>query len=536
MPDSGKSLLSSFSASHRLSRRLLGWILICSTLLAILSTLFQLGWDYRLGLNDTREQVDTIKNSYLTPIAASVWNLDTEQLNLQLKGLQQLPQVVSATVFEKIDKQLQERMHVGDPSVKHLLTEHLPLRYEDYEVGELVVNLTLEPVYQHLRETGLVILVTQTFKTFFASLLILLIFWRFLIRHLHDIDAWLHTQDLSKRPSRLQLHRRELKHADELDMLVSSLNQLREKHFSLWEEQAHLMEAIQQEHHHNRELAEQLEHKVAERTQSLEKSHAELQQAYSSLKEVQESLAQSEKTATLGTLVSGMTQELRHPVLESLNYLSQLSEPEHAQGLESTSPVTITPQARLLKQSRAELHRALEYLHHFQQIADIHHQQQFSTFNVAEVLHQTIVSFGERLYQQPCLIHIDCDPSLFITSDDAALNRIIHQLIKNSLEHAFNQHAPENKIIIKIQPQFNRLCIDYLDNGKGIDKALIPQFFEPFMNRKITRENKTGAGLGGYIIYNQVVQLLHGQIKCLSNDSSGTHFIIDIPIQSTTTE
>jgi len=84
-----KHLLQSFSASHQLSRRLLAYILACSTVLALISTLLQLGWDYSQGMNETKSRLNEIESTHLTAIAASVWNMDNEQLSLQLKGLQQ---------------------------------------------------------------------------------------------------------------------------------------------------------------------------------------------------------------------------------------------------------------------------------------------------------------------------------------------------------------------------------------------------------------------------------------------------------------
>jgi len=191
-----KHLLQSFSASHRLSRRLLAYILACSTLLALLSTLFQLGWDYNQGINEAKARLSEIESTHLTPIAASVWNMDNEQLNLQLKGLQQLPDMQAATVYERIDTHLLERMQVGQSSGMHMLTQRFPLTYEDYVVGELEVTLTLEPIYQRLWEQGLVILISQTLKTLLVCCFMLLIFYHQLIRHLHQITDFLKHLDV----------------------------------------------------------------------------------------------------------------------------------------------------------------------------------------------------------------------------------------------------------------------------------------------------------------------------------------------------
>ena len=70
--------------------------------------------------------------------------MDNEQLSLQLKGLQQLPDMLAATVIERIDTHLLERMQVGQTSGLRIKAA-LPLSYEGYVVGELEVSLTLRP-------------------------------------------------------------------------------------------------------------------------------------------------------------------------------------------------------------------------------------------------------------------------------------------------------------------------------------------------------------------------------------------------------
>jgi signal transduction histidine kinase len=529
-----KHLLQSFSASHRLSRRLLAYILACSTLLALLSTLFQLGWDYNQGINEAKARLSEIESTHLTPIAASVWNMDNEQLNLQLKGLQQLPDMQAATVYERIDTHLLERMQVGQSSGMHMLTQRFPLTYEDYVVGELEVTLTLEPIYQRLWEQGLVILISQTLKTLLVCCFMLLIFYHQLIRHLHQITDFLKHLDVGAPLKPIVLDRKAPAPRDELDAIVHSINEMQQRHAEDWQAQQSFADNLQKEHVINKELNEQLEQKVAARTQSLESSHHELQVAYDNLKNTQQALIESEKMASLGALVAGMANELNTPLGISMTANRFLSSrlkdfatvplpvsAEHGSWLGQLN--AIQESSELIQQ---QTRKALDLLNNFQQIAITHSGQQTSLFNVAETLHQIIISQGHRLNQMHCHITVECEPTLEVQSYLSAFSRACNHLIQNSLDHGFEHCNRPRNISIFVHHEKGQIRLDYHDNGQGIDPELLPHIFEPFVTN---RREQGFSGLGGYIIYNQVVQLLNGKIKCQSNSGNGVHFCIEIP-------
>lgn len=531
-----KHLLQSFSASHRLSRRLLAYILACSTVFALISTLLQLGWDYNSDLNEAKIRLKDIESSHLTAIAASVWNMDNEQLSLQLKGLQQMPDMLAATVYERIDTHVLERMRIGQTTALHVLTQRFPLVYEGYTVGELEVSLTLEPIYLRLWQKSLVILATQTLKTLLVSCFILLIFYHQLIRHLHKITDCLQHLDVSSPPHAVTLDRHLPADApsDELDAIVSSINEMQRRHTNDWQVQQSFAENLQQEHTLNKELNEELEQKVATRTQSLEDSHRALQSAYDHLKNTQQALIESEKMASLGALVAGMAHELNTPLGISMtasrfltSRLKDFATLPLPESLENSSwhgqLAAIQESAELLLQ---QTRRALELLNNFQQIAITHTGQQTSRFNIAETLHQIIISQGHRLNKQHCHVSIHCEPALDMQSYLSAFSRVCNQLIQNSLDHGFEHCNRPHNITFRVTHEQGQIRLDYHDNGQGIEPELLPHIFEPFVTN---RREQGFSGLGGYIIYNQVVQLLGGHIKCQSSVGNGVHFCLEIP-------
>ncbi|MCW8996818.1 MAG: histidine kinase, partial [Psychromonas sp.] len=74
------SIFKPLKIQHKLSNRLLSYILLCSGALAIIITLVQLGWDFKQDVGKIEESIGQIESSFLQPMAASLWNLDEEQI------------------------------------------------------------------------------------------------------------------------------------------------------------------------------------------------------------------------------------------------------------------------------------------------------------------------------------------------------------------------------------------------------------------------------------------------------------------------
>ncbi|WDP87528.1 MAG: hypothetical protein HUN05_22335 [Desulfobacter sp.] len=95
----------------------------------------------------------------------------------------------------------------------------------------------------------MIILISQIVKTFIVAIFIYLLFHFFVIRHLLVIDKYLKVYEIGKSSSDLDLNRKETLAGDELDQVVSSINESSKK---------------------LKDSYEFLEHKVQERTKDLQ--------------------------------------------------------------------------------------------------------------------------------------------------------------------------------------------------------------------------------------------------------------------------
>ncbi|MET4231515.1 ATP-binding protein [Bradyrhizobium sp. 482_C4_N1_1] len=208
--------------------RLLAAVLLFSSIVTLMLTALQLYLDYdrEVGVIETR--LDEIGRSTTGSLGESLWNLDQNQLKLQLDGILRLPDIRAAEVREIADRPNPIRVAVGEPSTRSAVTRDYPLNYSvqgtSRPIGVLHVEATLAEVYQQLLNRALVILASQAAKTFVVSLFIIYMFHLLVTRHLAAIAEFVGQYSLSRPPPPLHLERRPPRDPDELDKVIDAFN------------------------------------------------------------------------------------------------------------------------------------------------------------------------------------------------------------------------------------------------------------------------------------------------------------------------
>ncbi|MGL9616861.1 ATP-binding protein [Bradyrhizobium sp. U531] len=208
--------------------RLLAAVLLFSSVVTLTLTGLQLYLDYdrEVGLIETR--LDEIGRSTTGSLGESLWNLDQNQLKLQLDGILRLPDIRAAEVREIADRPNPIRIAVGEPGTRSIVTRDYPLSTSVQgiarPIGLLHVEATLSDVYRQLLNRALVILASQAAKTFLVSLFIIYMFHLLVTRHLVAIAEFVSKYSLARPPPPLRLERRPPYDADELDKVIEAFN------------------------------------------------------------------------------------------------------------------------------------------------------------------------------------------------------------------------------------------------------------------------------------------------------------------------
>ena len=287
----------------------------------------------------------------------------------------------------------------------------------------------------------------------------------------------------------------------------------------------------------NFRLYENLEHTIAERTQALQASNRELSDTMTNLQSAQNQLVESEKIASLGSLVAGIAHEINTPVGLSItgitsvhnstkqikeNYANdKMTQKAFEEYLETTESLT--------EVISKNLNQAGELIRNFKKLAVDQNRDEKSEFVLKELIEEVVSTFNTKLQEAGIELLIECDCQAKMNSYLKDIYEVLGNMIKNSMLHAFDKQ-PTKEIRIKIKTIGKVVEIRFCDNGKGILEKNLSKVFDPFYTTKM---GQGGTGLGLHVVYNIVTQRLKGEISVTSTQKPlETCFLLKLPLST----
>lgn len=143
-----------------------------------------------------------------------------------------------------------------------------------------------------------------------------------------------------------------------------------------------------------------------------------------------------------------------------------------------------------------------------------------STFNVAQSIQKVQKFYQQQFNDQQIRFEQEIPNNLELKADEALIEQILINLIKNSLE-ALKENINAQ---IKIQGFLSKdgdIVIRIEDNGVGIPESEIDKIFTPFYS---TKENGSGIGLS---LSKQIMHLHKGRIYVSSKKDEETTFTLE---------
>lgn len=285
------------------------------------------------------------------------------------------------------------------------------------------------------------------------------------------------------------------------------------------------------------ELFDQMErvrHSVAERQHLLREEQLVSQR----LRDTQMELVESEKLASLGSLVAGVAHELNTPIGIAVAVSSGLEEKRKtfaealAGGALKRSALEsflgdVEQAGQLLRQNLA---RSAALVHSFKQVSVDRSSAQRRRFDLAQTVEDILMSLRPTLRGRGIALLNELPPGVWLDSYPGALGQVVINLINNAALHAFdaNGEAQANAAVRLelLQQDSERVELRISDNGAGMPEAALARIFEPFFT---TRLGQGGSGLGMSIVRNIVLGLLGGRIQVQSTLGAGTTVELFLP-------
>lgn len=271
-------------------------------------------------------------------------------------------------------------------------------------------------------------------------------------------------------------------------------------------------------------MADRLEASTHYLEQTVNKRTEDLTRSLDNLRSTQSRLIESEKMASLGSLVAGIAHEINTPIGTAITAIS------HIEDSLTDHEMEIDPEFRemgenLTRIALTGLNKAAVLVRNFKQVAIDQHSEELRFVDLKSHLKSIIVTLKPELKRSKLSLEIYCPDEIVFKTYPGAVWQIISNLVLNASIHAFTSDD-EGTILVSARYSEDEVILKVADDGAGIPEDLQRKIYEPFIT---TRRNAGGTGLGLQIVYNLVTQLLRGRIEMESTPDKGTVFTVFIP-------
>lgn len=229
------------------------------------------------------------------------------------------------------------------------------------------------------------------------------------------------------------------------------------------------------------------------------------------------------KTSMQENFLINISHDLRSPISVILSILQCID----SLGYSVDNDYKRVEHRRLIKRNSLKMIKLIDNLIDATKLDGNYYNFNKKNIDVINIIEGTISSIAKYARQKDIEIIFDTNVDECIMSMEAeALDRIVMNLTSNAIKF-----SPEgSKILINAMVNDNKLELSIKDNGAGIAKEEQEKIFSRFVQATKQKESAScGSGIGLDLVSN-LTAALGGTIKLVSEEGSGSEFILVFPI------
>ncbi|QXH59540.1 ATP-binding protein [Pseudomonas azerbaijanorientalis] len=486
-----------------LLRRLLLFILLFSLCFTVLASSVQLYIEYRREMRDIDSRMELIRAGYLASLERSLWDLNQEQLNVQLRGLVDFSDVarvhLTSADFDLIQGNPEP---VGPLRIERFALDYQPPSGPLRHLGELEVSTDLGAVYQRLYATGLTSLLWMA--VFLCGLAVALsgLFYRLVTRHLKVMAEFARRIAAGEWQEPLQLDKR--RGSDEIDTVAHALDDMRRAIL-------HDIERRESDRLALQDNRDELLKMVERRTASLMRAKDEAEAA---------NLAKSRFLAT-------MSHELRTP----LNGILGMAELLRGARLDAQDGKRLDA---LHKAGEGLLTILNEVLYFAKLEEGVSHPEPVD-FSLRQLLDEVLTLLEPRALNNDTIL--SCRVDQRIAEHHHGAEQFLRQVLSNLLANAI-KFTEGGEVSVQVallsetgEQAGQRLRLSVTDDGIGIAPAMQAKIFERFTQASEEVAQRFGGTGLGLAICKHLVEQMGGCIGVDSEEGRGSCFWFELSLQ-----
>ncbi|MHC8410974.1 ATP-binding protein [Pseudomonas sp. Hz4] len=488
-----------------LLRRLLLFILLFSLCFTVLASSVQLYIEYRREMREIDSRMELIRAGYLASLERSLWDLNQEQLNVQLRGLVGFSDVARVHLTSPDYDLLQGNPNpVGPLRIERFTLRYLPPSGPLRQLGELQVSTDLGAVYERLYATGLTSLLWM--GVFLCGLAVALsgLFYRLVTRHLRVMAEFARRIAAGKWHEPLRLDKRRNAQEDEIDTVANALDDMRRAILIDIDRRETDRLALQD----NRD---ELLRRVERRTASLMRAKDEAE------------AANQAKSRFLAT----MSHELRTP----LNGILGMAELLRGASLDERDSQRLDA----LRKAGEGLLTILNEVLYFAKLEEGTSLPEPVGFSIRQLLDDVLTLLEPKALSNDTILHCRVDQRL--AEHHHGAEQFLRQVLSNLLANAikFTEGGEVSvEVALLTQPEGHsgqRMRVSVTDDGIGIAPAMQAKIFERFTQASEEVAQRFGGTGLGLAICKHLVEHMGGCIGVDSEVGRGSCFWFELMLQ-----